>query len=110
MRGHIRFQGPVGVGGGGASESDEEESSQTKIKVCMFVGREEYSLGIKMGLHPGVDASHQHPVVQVRSTRLVPVPVLDLSPDLCLNRDLPLSGVSWLIMAIDQLKPYEPCC
>jgi len=30
------------------------------------VGRQEYTLGVEMGLHPGVDASHQHPVVQVR--------------------------------------------
>lgn len=32
----------------------------------LYVGGQEYSLGIQMGLHPGVNASHKHPVVQVR--------------------------------------------
>lgn len=37
------------------------------VRVLVSIGRQKNLLGLPLGLHPGVHASHQHPVVQVRA-------------------------------------------
>ena len=41
-------------------------NSLVTCKCCCFTGEQRHQMGIPVGLHPGVHAPHQHPVVQVR--------------------------------------------